>query len=137
MAAEDRELSEARALLAKFEAEVHRPESVAHLSEALTLLADIRDSGESNRDATVASNIVLAYATKVQREVERLAREHIVHIEIILHWLDVLKAFESAGFELPPGMDAARSTLILKKMSPTERQSLLEKLQAMDQDKAI
>ena len=132
MPAEDRDLEEARAILARFEAEMHKPEGVAHLSEGLALLADVRDGGESSRNAQVASNMAQAYATKVQRQVESLAREHIVHIDVVLHWLNVIKEFESAGFALPPGMDSARSALVLKKMSPSERQVLLEKLQASE-----
>ena len=129
MAAESRELTEARALLARFEAEMRKPEGLAHLSEALALLADLRDEGETDRSALVASNMAQAYAAKVQREIEGLAREQIVHMEIILHWLSVLQEFENAGFPLPPGMDASRSTLLLKRMSPSERQVLLQKLQ--------
>jgi hypothetical protein len=134
MPGESRELMEARGLLARFEAEMRKPEGIAHLSEALELLGDIRDAGESDRDALVATNIAQAYATKVQREIEGLAREQIVHMDTILHWLSVLREFENAGFPLTAGLESARSTLLLKKMSPSERQVLLQKLQANNQD---
>jgi hypothetical protein len=131
MQPDGKEMNEARGLLAKFEAEMHKPEGVVHLSEALSLLADIRDGGESDKVVEIASNIALAYARKIQREIENLAREPIVHLEIVEHWHKVLQEFDHAGFPLPPEMEAARFTLLLKKMSPSERQYFLEKLQAM------
>jgi len=134
MPAEDSALTEARELLARFEGEMRKPEGTVHLSEALALLADVRDGGASDRSTQVASNIAQAYAAKVQREIEGLAREQIVHAETILHWLSVLQEFENAGFQLSPALEAARSTLLLKKMSPAERQVLLEKRQALKQD---
>ena len=129
MPPEPRELAEARALLAEFEAEMHKPEGIAHLSEALALLADIRDGGDSAQTARVASNIALAYAGKIHRIIVDLNREQIVHSETILHWQSVLEEFEKAEFVLLSEIVAARNTLSLKKMSPSERQSLLQKLQ--------
>jgi hypothetical protein len=131
-----KEVDEARELLAKFEAQMHKPEGVTHLSEALSLLADARDSSDSSRITEIASNMALAYARKIQREIESLGRETIVHLEIVEHWHKVLQEFEAAGFALPPEIAAAHSTLLLKRMSPPERQALLEKLQALKERSA-
>ena len=133
MAREPRELTEARALLAEFEAEMHKPEAIAPLSEALELLADIRDGGESAENARIASNVASAYANKVHRIIVDLNREQMVHSETVLHWHKVLEEFEKAEFPLSSETVAARNTLFLKKMSPSERQSLLEKLQELSQ----
>ena len=108
---------------------MRKPEGIAHLSEALALLADIRDGGGPAETARIASNIALAYAGKVHRIIVDLNRETIVHPDTVVHWLRVLEEFEKAEFVLPSDIVAARNTLFLKKMSPSERQSLLEKLQ--------
>lgn len=134
MPAEMKEMTEARALLARFEAEMHKPEGIVHLSDALALLADVRDAGASDKATEIASNIVMAYARKANRAVENLAREPIVHIEVVEHWHKVFREFEQAGFALSPEIASAQFTLLLKKMSPSERQVLLEKLQALDED---
>jgi len=134
MPSEPRELAEAREQLAEFEAAMDRPDGIPPLSDALALLADLRDGEAGGRDAQIASNIARAYEKKVLREVERLAREHIVHIDTVVHWLNVLETFESAGFVLSPETATARSTLALKKMSPAERQALLERQQEMDRE---
>jgi len=127
-----KEMAQARALLKKFEDQMHKPEGLVHLAEALSLLADVRDSGESDEATKIASNIVIAYAQKVNGVIEGLARERIVHIEIVEHWREVMREFEGSGFTLPPEMATAGHTLLLKKMSPSERQVLLQKLQAID-----
>ena len=57
MPAEMKEMTEARALLAKFEADMHKAEGIVHLSDALALLADVRDAGAAGQSATIASNI--------------------------------------------------------------------------------
>ena len=136
MAPESREIIEARALLEKFEAHMHKPEGTVHLSEALALLADVRESGASEKAAQPASNIVLAYARKATQAVEHLAREPVVHAETIAHWQKVFAEFEQSGFFLPSEITTAWSRLLLKKMTPSERQSLLERLQAAKRDDA-
>ncbi|MEK6755208.1 MAG: hypothetical protein AABZ02_03550 [Bacteroidota bacterium] len=140
MPTEPKELTEARELLGKFEAEMHRSEGIIHLSEALSLLADVRAGAESERIAQIASNIGLTYVKKAQAEVEvLLTRAPSAHWETVDHWQKVFAEFERSGFTLPADAATARSRLLMKKtereidlMSPTERQQLLEKLQAMD-----
>lgn len=139
MPSEPEELAEARELLGKFEAEMHRPEGIAHLSEALSLLADVRAGAESERIAQIASNVALTYAKKIQGEVELLlSREPSVHWEILKHWHKVFAEFERAGFAAPADAEGVHSKLLMKifkkdiaLMSPSERQKLLERLQAM------
>lgn len=139
MPAEPEELAEARELLGKFEMDMHSPAGIVHLSEALSLLADVRAGAESERIAQVALNIVLTYAKKVQAEAQLLlSREPSVHWEIVDHWQKVFAEFERAGFALPADAAEARSKLLMKKverdialMSASERQELLERLQAM------
>jgi hypothetical protein len=133
---EPREIGEARALLEKFETYMHKPEGIVHLSEALALLADVRESGASEGITQLTSNIVLAYARKANQAVEHLAREPVVHIETVAHWQKVFAEFEQSGVSLPSEITTAWSRLLLKKMTPSERQSLLEKLQAMKPDRA-
>jgi hypothetical protein len=131
MVPESREIIEARALLEKFEAHMHKSEGTVHLSEALALL-----SGASEKAAQLASNIVLAYARKATQAVEHLAREPVVHAETIAHWQKVFAEFEQSGFFLPSEITTAWSRLLLKKMTPSERQSLLERLQDAKRDDA-
>lgn len=139
MPIEPNELTEARALLARFETEMLRPEGLVYLAEALSLLNDIRADTESEKIGQVASNLALAYAKTVQAQVEPLvSREPPVHWETVEHWQKVFSEFERAGFALPQGVAETRSKLLMKKldreialMSPSERKGLLERLQAM------
>jgi DNA-directed RNA polymerase specialized sigma24 family protein len=138
---EPAELVRARDLLGRFEAEMGRPEAAAHLSEALSLLAEVRDDAESESVARVATNLAMAYARKIQTEVEELlSREPLIHLQVIAHWQKTFAAFESAGFALPEAVAAARSRLTfeearkaIRQLSPAQRQELLQQLQAMDE----
>lgn len=87
MQREPKALAEARQLLGKFELEMRSPEGLVHLSEGLSLLADVRANAESETIAQVASNIALTYAKKVKTEVEALLpQEPAPHSEILAHW---------------------------------------------------
>src|SRR3972149_818366 len=120
MPTEPKELTEARELLGKFEAEMHRSEGIIHLSEALSRLADVRAGAESERIAQIASNIGLTYVKKAQAEVEvLLTREAPAHWETVDHWQKEFAEFERSGFTLPADAVAARSRLLMKK---TERE---------------
>jgi len=133
MAPEPKELTEARQLLGKFEVEMRSPEGLIHLSEGLSLLADVRATAESEKIAQVASNIALTYAKKVKTEIDTLlGQEPAPHWEIVGHWQKVLTEFERSGLPLPDGMGVPFLDLLIKKLSPAERQELLEKLQAID-----
>jgi len=141
MATEPPELTEARALLARFEAEMHRPEGHVHLSDALFLLAELRERGVSDQMTLVATNLSLAYLNRVQKAVETvLARESSLHWEVINHWRNLFGEFELAGFELPQDVIETRSKLLDKKvelMPLSERQALVEKLQSKDDKKKM
>src|SRR2546423_888203 len=116
MALEPNELSEARELLGKFESNIRRPEGLVHLSEALSLLAEVRANAEPERIAQVASNIALAYVKKVHGEIEPLLTQELPpHWEIVNHWQKVLVEFERSGFALPANVVEARSALLMKK----------------------
>jgi hypothetical protein len=138
MPTEPTELTEARALLGRFELDMHRPESLVHLSDALSLLADMRADAGSEPVKLVASNLSLAYLKKAQAAVEELlAREPSVHWDIVDHWQEVFAEFERSGFALPRDISETRSKLLMKKMnreialmSPSERKALIEKLEA-------
>ena len=129
-------LTEARTLLGKFEAEMHAPTALGHLSEALALLADLRADPSLNV-ADIASNIALTYQKKVQVEIESLlTREPVLHGEIVDHWTNVFAEFERAGFVLSTAAATARSKMLMGRierdislMSPAERQDFLERLQ--------
>jgi hypothetical protein len=130
---EPKELTEARELLGKFEVEMRRPEGLVRLSEGLSLLADVRATAESERITQVVSNLALAYARKVKAEVELLLAQDLPpHWEIVAHWQQVLTEFERSGFSLPKEIGEPFLELLIRKLSPAERQELLEKLQAMD-----
>ena len=114
------------------------PEGLVFLTEALAILADLREAAESTRITQIASNILFAdVCDKVQSSVEPLlAQDRAPHWEIVDHWGRVFKEFERSGFPLPADFVAA-SSLLLKKvesdialMSPSERDELLEKLEA-------
>ena len=141
MPTEPPELTEARALLARFEAEMHRPEGLVHLSDALLLLADARAGAVSDQTALVATNLSLAYLRRVQKAVEALlARESSFHWETINHWRDVFGEFELSGVGLSQDVVETRSKLLNKKvelMPLSERQALIEKLEASGKKKDI
>jgi len=141
MPSEPPELSEARALLGRFEAEMHRPEGLVHLSDALLLLADVRAGAVSDQIALVATNLSLAYLKRVQVAVESLlSRESSLHWEIINHWRTVFGEFELSGFGLPQDIAETRSKLLNKKvelMPLSERQELIERLQATGKKRDI
>jgi flagellin-specific chaperone FliS len=136
MTAEPSELTKARAHLGRFETEMNRPEGLAHLSKALSLLADIRADAESEKVRHIASNLSLSYATQVQVMVESLlSREPSVHWEIGERWEEIFSAFERSGFALPQNVAETRSKLSTKMirraialMSTPERKELLERL---------
>lgn len=134
------ELTNARALLARFEAEMNRPEGLVHLQEALSILADIRGHHESGDVNQIASNLPLAYARKVQARVEPfLSSEQPIHWETVEHWLKIFQEFENSEFVLPQDIAETRSKLLMEKMkreiglmSRAERKKFLEQLQAVD-----
>jgi hypothetical protein len=136
MTIEPIKLTEARALLGRFQTEMHRPEGLAHLSQALSLLADIRADAESEKVRQVASKLSLAYAKQVQAQVELLlSREPSVHWDTVEHWQKVFDEFERSGFALSQDVAETRTSLVMKKMnreialmSPSERKELLERL---------
>ena len=138
MTTESIKLTEARALLGRFDTEMHRPEGLAHLSEALSLLADIRADAESEKVRQVASNLSLTYAKAVQARVQLLlSREPSVHWETVEHWQKVFGEFERSGFALSQDVAETRSRLMMKKMnrefalmSSSERKEFLERLSA-------
>lgn len=144
MTAEPVELTEARALLARFETEMHRAEGLAYLSEALLLLADIRADAECEKMRQVASNVSLAYAKNVQARVEALlCSEPSVHCETVEHWQKVFGEFERSGFALSQDVAETRSRLVMKMldreiavMSPAERAELIERLKQLPTNQA-
>ena len=139
MTAELIELTEARALLGRFQTEMHRLAGLAHLSKALLLLADIREDAESKKVRQVASNLALAHAKEVQAQVELLlSREPSVHWETAEHWQKVFDEFERSGFALSQDVAETRSRLVMKMlnkeialMSPSERKELIECLERL------
>lgn len=138
MPTEPTKLTDARALLARFETEMDRPEGLVHLADALSLLAEIRADSESESVRQIASNLPLAYTKKVQARVELLlAGEPPVHWETVEHWQKVFGEFESSDFALSDDVAETRSKFLMNKMSrevelmsPAERKKLLEQLQA-------
>lgn len=139
MPIEPTELVEARAHLERFESRMQTPEGLVHLSEGLALLQVIRTDGTSERLDEIAFNLALAYAKKVQCEVESLlSREHSIHLDVFGQWLKVFAEFDQAGFTLPQEVTNARSKLwdrtsnkYLKQLSPSERKDLFERLNAL------
>ena len=69
---ESKDLTEARVLLSKFEVEIERSEGLVHLSEALSLLADVAMDATSVELKQTCSNVASAYAKKVQAKVQPL-----------------------------------------------------------------
>ena len=140
MASEPRELAEARALLARFEADMARAESVRYLADALSLLADVRETHAATDYGPRASNVALSYAKKVQARVaSMLSGEPLIHWDVLGHWEELFAEFERSGFPLPEEMDDTRSRLWRRKadravgaMSSSERSELLNKLQDIE-----
>lgn len=136
---DSKEMAEARRLLGRFEAEMEQPEGLVHLSEALSIIADLRAESASEIEKQVAANISLAYMKKTQAHVESLfSREPSVRFENIGEWLKIFWEFEAYGFTLPPDIAEFRSKLLTEKvkreialMSPSERKEILRQLQAM------
>jgi hypothetical protein len=116
MVSEPKELAEARALLARFEADMARADSMGHLADALALLADIRDSEASTSYAQLAENVALSYSRKVHARVEALlSGEPLIHWDTLNHWEAVFAEFERSGFVLPQETVETRSRLWKRK----------------------
>ena len=136
MPTEPLQLTEARALLAKFEVGMASPESLNDLAGGLSLLSQFKENASGER-AQVAENLAVTYAKKAQAAVESLlGRESSIHWETVDHWESVLSEFLRYGFSIPPEIAETRSNLLSRKltkeidlMSPEERQQLLEKLE--------
>ena len=139
MREEPEELTEARALLGTFEAEMGRPDSIGDLTSALSMLAYVR-ANESTEFGQVAANLATAYAKRAQEAVESLlAREPTLHWDTVDHWQTVLTTFLQYELAVPPEVAETRSKLIRRKMdreikllSPEERQRLIALLQGMN-----
>ena len=67
MPIEPRDLTEARRLLSKFEAEIERSEGLAHLLEALSLLADVDIDATSTELQQTCSNMVFTMREKYRQ----------------------------------------------------------------------
>lgn len=137
---EPNELTKARTLLGRFETEMHRPEGLVHLSEALSLLADIRAGSASEQVKQVALNLSLLYANKIQVQIELLlSREPSIHWTIFEHWKKILDEFECSGFELSQDVAETRKKLRMREvnkeirlLSPSEHEQLVRLLQETD-----
>src|SRR4051812_19754446 len=117
MKVEPSELTEARRLLKRFQTDMHRPEGIRPLSEALLLLSEIRCDGEPAA-RKIASNLSKLYAEDVQAQVELLlSTEPLVHSETVDHWQKVFGEFESAGFPLSRDQAKTRFKLTMKMMN--------------------
>lgn len=129
---------EARRLLERFEAEMEQAEGLSHLSEALSLLSDIRAESPSDIEKQVASNISLAYLKIIQAHVEsQLSLDSPSRFENVEKWLKIFWEFEAYGFPLPQDIAVTRSKLMTERvkreialMSPSEKNELLNLLQA-------
>lgn len=133
-------LTEARALLTRFEAEMDGGKGLMHLSEALSLLSDIRAEPASELEKRMASNISLSCLEHVRARVESsFSRESPVRIESIEEWLKVFLAFEAFGFALPQDVAETQSMLLTEKvkreiavMSAEEKKNLVDRLRGLD-----
>ena len=131
---ESRDLVSARRLLSEFEGEMSSPTAVAKLSEALSLLSDIVEAGET--ESQRARNIVDVYAAKVVASVDAtLAKPGEASAAELRHWDELLSEFGRCGFE-SPALAAALSRLSKRlatrhvaKLTQTEKEVLLKKLE--------
>lgn len=138
MSHEPEELTEARHLLAKFEAQMGRPEGFVYLNDALPLLASACENAEFPGADQIASNIAAAYLRKVQAAVEEmLVCEPLVHTETVDQWQKVFNRFELSAFPFPKEVAETRSKLVLRKLKQNlklltreERREFLERLKA-------
>lgn len=136
---ESNEMAEARKLLGLFEGEMELADGLAHLSEALSLLSDIREGSVSDIEKQVALNIALAYMKKTRARVEpQLSRDPPIRFDNIEEWLKIFWEFEAFGFILPQEIAETKSKLLTEKvtreielMSPDEKRGVLKKLQAI------
>jgi hypothetical protein len=83
----------------------------------------------------LASNIVLAYAAKLQAVFETLGKRNpSIHNETLNHWIKVYQEFESSGFAMPPRLDYVFCAMLLDKatlgkfrrLSPEKRTDFLK-----------
>src|SRR5438270_13941704 len=139
MLAEPIDLTQARLLLAKCEMNMHQPEGLALLSEALSLLAEVRANADSKGVRQVALNLSVAYARKAQAHIDLLlTREPTIHWETVGHWQKGFAECERSGLALPTGVAQTRSKLGMGKWnrhlalsSASEREELLEDVCAL------
>jgi hypothetical protein len=133
MPIEPKDLTEARMLLSKFEVEIERSEGLVHLSEALSLLANVATDATFVELKQTCANVASAYARKVQAKVQLLlTQEPLVDWETEDHLLRVFSEFERSGLALPSAVTECHSELFVRKieylmgrMSPAERERYL------------
>jgi len=104
------------------------------LSEALSLLSEIRDAGEA--ESQIAINLVGVYAAKTVASVEAtLARPGEASAAELRHWEELLAEYGRCGFELPPVAAAISklskrlATRYVSQMTQIEKEVLLKKLE--------
>src|SRR4051812_8649424 len=131
---ESRELTSARTLLSEFEFEMTSAGAATKLSEALSLLSDIRDAGEA--ESQIAVNIVGVYAAKAVASVEAtLAKPGEASAAELRHWQELLAEFGRCGFEWPQVVAAISklskrlATRYVSQMTQIEKEVLLRKLE--------
>jgi hypothetical protein len=138
MPTEPKKLTDARAFLERFEIKMDLPEGLVYLSEALSLLDDLRADSESENVRKLASGLPLIYAKKVQELIEPLlltSAPPMSH-EMVNHWKSVFEEFKSFDFELPKDIEKTSMNVltnyikkdVIKFMSPTERYKFIEDL---------
>ena len=131
---ESRDLLSARRLLSEFEGEMASPSAAAKLSEALSLLSEIVESGAA--ESRIAGNIVDVYTTKIIASVEAtLAKPGEASAAGLRHWIELLSEPGRSGFESSPAKAALSklgkrlATRHVAKLTQTEKEVLLKKLE--------
>jgi hypothetical protein len=107
-------LAEPRKLLRRFEAQMEYPEGLAHLSEGLSLLADIAAGTTSAELKQTCSTMVSTYALQVQARAQPLLTQSSVQKETLAHWHSVFSEFEGSGFALPSQVTKCSANLLCK-----------------------
>ncbi len=130
------ELAVARSHLENFERQMPGEDAFEHLTEALALLADIRDASDDARSAEIASNLASTYAKKALAKLQSLlAAEHTIHYEVFNDWWDIFAEFQGAGFARPPETLDVLTRLADKamsgKLSQSEQKEIRERLSAV------
>jgi hypothetical protein len=140
--AEPPDLETARQRLARAEAILMTADGLIHLKEGLTLLESLIDRNRGTPTESVARNLGQTYTTRVYERIRRAVEQNRTLPEPDLeHLFSVVRAFDDAGFELPPDARELKVAVVRRLVdyyyeghSPAEKERVYQQLADISRD---